>query len=52
MISLEQIKNISYDIMTDNEWVETHEDDAEFRGICDGLNRLIKHLEELEARAI
>ena len=46
MITLEQIKNISVDIMNDNDWVETNEDDAEFRGICNGLNRLIKHLEE------
>tara|TARA_X000001382_G_scaffold111367_1_gene88232 strand:+ start:322 stop:471 length:150 start_codon:yes stop_codon:yes gene_type:complete len=46
MITLERIKNISHDIMADNEWVETNEDDAEFRGICNGLNRLIKHLEE------
>ena len=52
MITLKQIKNISDDIMADNDWVETNEDDAEFRGICNGLVRLINHLEEIEARAV
>ena len=48
MITLEQIKNISVDIMNNNDWVETNEDDAEFRGICNGLKRLIQHLEEIQ----
>lgn len=47
-ISLEQIKNIVIDIKSDDEWVNDSQTQAEYKGVCDGLNMLVNHLEELE----
>jgi hypothetical protein len=46
-ITLERIKNIADDIISDVEWVNDTHTEAEHNGIVDGLNRLIEHLEEL-----
>lgn len=46
--SLEQIKMISIDIISDDEWVNDSQTMAEHRGIVSGLNRLINHLTEIE----
>ena len=47
MITIERIKNIAEDIITDDEWVNDSHTQSEHAGIKDGLNRLIKHLEEV-----
>ena len=46
-IELELIKNIIIDIKNDKEWVTDSETGAEYRGICDGLDRLVRHIEEV-----
>ena len=48
MITIERIKNIAEDIIADDEWVNDSHTEAEHDGIVDGLNRLIRHLEETE----
>ena len=47
-ITLEQIKNIVIDIKSDDECVKYRQTQAEFKGVCDGLDMLVNHLEELE----
>ena len=47
-ITIERIKDIAEDIIADTEWVDDTHTKAEHNGIVDGLNRLIKHLEEVE----
>ena len=47
-ITIERIKDIADDIIADVEWVNYTHTEAEHNGIVDGLNRLIKHLEEVE----
>jgi len=46
MIKLETIKRIAHDIISDVEWVNDSQTQAEHVGIKDGLNRLIRHIEE------
>ena len=50
--SLERIKMISVDIISDDEWVNDSLTMAEHRGIVSGLNMLINHLTELENETI
>ena len=50
--SLEQIKMISFDIISDDEWVNDSQTMAEHRGIVSGLNMLINHLTELENETV
>ena len=48
MFTLEQLKNIVIDIKDDDEWVYDSQTQAEYKGVCDGLDMLVNHLEELE----
>jgi len=48
-ITLERIKNIAKDIIDDTEWVNDSHTKAEHNGIKDGLERLMRHLEETES---
>jgi len=48
MITIERLKNIAKDIIADDEWVNDSHTKSEHEGIKDGLNRLIRHLEEVE----
>lgn len=48
MITIDQIKNIAEDIIADDEWVNDSHTKSEHKGIKDGLNRLIKHLQEVQ----
>ena len=48
-ITLERIRNIAKDIIDDTEWVNDSHTKAEHNGIKDGLERLIRHLEEIES---
>ena len=50
--SLEQIKMISVDIISDDEWVNDSQTMAEHRGIVSGLNRLINHLTQIENETV
>lgn len=45
MIKLETIKRIADDILSDVEWVNDSHSEAEYKGVKDGLNRLIRHIE-------
>jgi hypothetical protein len=45
-ITLSRIKNIAQDIKADREWVNDSHTFAEHKGICDGLDRLVKHIIE------
>lgn len=47
-ITIDLIKRISWDIMQDNDWVNDSLTASEYKGVCDGLNRLMKHLTETE----
>ena len=47
-ITLERIKRIAKDIKEDDEWVNDSHTRAEHIGVCDGLDRLIEHLEETQ----
>ena len=52
MITLKKIKNIAKDIKEDNkEWVNDSHTHCKYVGICDGLDMLINHLEEIEEKA-
>ena len=44
MITLEQIENIVIDIKSDDEWVNDSQTQAEYKGVCDGLDMLVNHL--------
>ena len=48
MISIERVKNIAEDIKNDNDWVNDSHEQAEWKGICYGLDLLIRHLEEVQ----
>lgn len=48
MITIDQIKNIAEDIIADDGWVNDSQTKSEHEGIKDGLNRLIKHLQEVQ----
>jgi len=47
-ITLSQIKNIVKDIKDDTEWVNDSRSIAEYLGVCNGLNSLVNHLEEID----
>jgi len=48
MITIEQIKNIAEDIISDDEWVNDSHTQSEHLGIKAGLYALIHHLEEID----
>jgi hypothetical protein len=48
MITLEQIKNAVADIKANDEWVNDSHTNAEHRGVCKGLDMLVRHFEELQ----
>jgi len=45
-ITLERIQNIAQDIKEDDSWVNDSHTQAEYKGICYGLNTLINHIKE------
>ena len=45
-ITLERVKKVAHDIKEDDSWVNDSESGAEYKGIVDGLDMLIEHLEE------
>ena len=47
-ITLERIKNIVIDIKSDDEWVNDSQTQAEYKGVCDGLDMLVNHLVKLK----
>ena len=47
-ITLERIKNIVIDIKDDDEWVNDSQTQAEYKGVCDGLDMLVNHLEVIQ----
>ena len=51
-MTLERIKNIVIDIKADKEWVNDSHTQAEYKGVCDGLDRLVNHLEEVKEESV
>ena len=47
-VELELIKSIIRDIKNDREWVTDSESSTKYRGICDGLDRLVRHIHATE----
>ena len=47
-ITLEEIKRAVADIKADDEWVNDSQTKAEHRGVCNGLDMLVKHFEEIK----
>ena len=48
MITLERLKNAVADIKADDEWVNDSHTHAVYKGVCEGLDMLIQHFEEVE----
>ena len=47
LITLGLIKTIVINIKADDEWVNDSQTQAEYKGVCDGLDMLVIHLETL-----
>ena len=47
-VTLNRIKRIAKDIKEDNEWVNDSHTKSEYKGVCDGLDRLVGHLYECD----
>jgi hypothetical protein len=48
MITLERLKKAVADIKADDEWVNDSHTHARYRGVCEGLDMLIEHFEEVK----
>ena len=46
-VSLKRIRRIADDIKLDKEWVNDSHTYHEYIGMCYGIDRIIKHLEEI-----
>ena len=49
-ITLERIKRIAKDIKEDDEWVNDSHTATKYIGVLEGLDILIKHLEETQGK--
>jgi len=48
MITLEQLKNAVADIKeSEKEWVQDSHTEAEYQGVCQSLDMLVRHFEEI-----
>jgi len=47
-ITLDELKNAVQDIKQDDEWVNDSHSKAEHKGVCDGLDMLVRHFEEVK----
>ena len=47
-ITLQRLKNAVKDIKEDNEWVNDSHEKVYYNGLCEGLDRLLRHFKELE----
>ena len=47
-ITLGRLKNAVADIKADDEWVNDSHTHAVYKGVCEGLDMLIQHFEEVE----
>jgi len=48
MITLKRLKNAVADIKADDEWVNDSHTHAKYKGVCEGLDMLIQHFEEVK----
>ena len=46
MVTIEQIELIAHRIISDDNWVNDSHSSFEYKGVCDGINRLIKELKD------
>lgn len=49
--SVKRLNNIAKDIMSDTEWVNDSHEEAEYRGVCSGLEQLIEHCKEVSSES-
>ena len=47
-ISIQDIKNVMIDIISDDEWVNDSKTMSEHKGIVSGLNMLVNHFTEIK----
>ena len=47
-VSLKRIRRIADDIKRDKDWVNDSHTYQEYKGMCYGIDRIIKHLEEID----
>ena len=47
-ITLDELKNAVQDIKQDDEWVNDSHSKSEHNGVCDGLDMLVRHFEEVK----
>jgi len=52
MITIEKIKDVAREIIADDGWVNDSHTEERYWGIIDGLNMLIKHLEEVQNESL
>ena len=48
IVTLDRLKNAVKDIKEDNDWVKDSHETIYYNGMTEGLDRLIRHFEELE----
>jgi hypothetical protein len=48
MVTIEQIELIAHRIISDDGWVNDSHSHAEYKGICDGIDRLINELKAIK----
>jgi hypothetical protein len=49
IITLDKLKNAVADIKeSEQEWVQDSHTKAEYQGVCDGLDMLVRHFEEVK----
>ena len=46
-ITLDELKNAVQDIKQDDEWVNDSHSKSEHNGVCNGLDMLVRHFEEV-----
>jgi len=47
-ITLDELKNAVQDIKQDDEWVNDSHSKSEHNGVCNGLDMLVRHFEEVK----
>lgn len=48
MITIEKLENAIADIKADTEWVNDSHTKSEYKGVCDGLDMLLRHFKEVQ----
>ena len=51
LITLDELKNAVQDIKQDDAWVNDSHSKSEHNGVCNGLDMLVRHFEEVKEKA-